>query len=159
MYMYMYTCLVPCHFSCVLRIAPHPWNLILGYILHMWPENVHVYTFLRWTTGLDRILGGGRVRRNSSDDGVTPINNSTACRTCWMSSRLSQTMLVARRSCHPVKAGQGTCGEEALARGLAYLSLMCYLCHIRALLVMWIMLASSLHLRKFVPAKIYTREN
>ena len=36
----------------------------------------------------------------------------------------------------PAKAGQGNCEEEALARGLVYLSLMRYLYHIHALLVM-----------------------
>ena len=36
----------------------------------------------------------------------------------------------------PAKAGQGKCGEEALARGHVYHLLMRYLCHIHALLVM-----------------------
>ena len=36
-------------------------------------------------------------------------------------------MPVARRSWHLAKAGQGNCGEEALAGGLVYLSLMRYL--------------------------------
>ena len=45
----------------------------------------------------------------------------------------------------PTKAGQGNCGEEALARGLVYHLLMRYLFHNQALLVTWKMLASSLY--------------
>ena len=39
-------------------------------------------------------------------------------------------------SCHSAKAGEGNFGEEDLARGLVYLSLMHYLGHTHTLLVM-----------------------
>ena len=103
---------------------------------------------------LDCILGGTGVLQSSSDNGVTPINNSAARRTYRASYQLLQMMLVAQWSCPPAKEGQGNYKEEALARGLVYLSLMRYVCHIHALLVTWRMLASFLHPWKFIPAKI-----
>ena len=83
---------------------------------------MYVHTHLWDRRRSRRHPSGTGVRRNSSVDGVTPINNPDACRTCWVSYRLPRTMLVARRSFPPAKAGQGNCGKEALARGLFYLT-------------------------------------
>ena len=49
-----------------------------------------------------------------------PLGGASYWGLCWV----QQTILVAQQSYHPLKAGQRSFGEEALARGLVYLSLM-----------------------------------
>ena len=82
---------------------------------------------------LDHVRSGTGVRRISSNDGVTPTTRLLA--------KLLYIVLAPTNDAGSmvelptVKAGQEICGEEALARGLVYLSLMHYFCHIHALFV------------------------
>ena len=69
---------------------------------------------------LDCILGGQvsdelHVVAMMESPQLTPA----ARRTCWASYWLPLTMLIARQSCHPAKAGHENCAEEAVARALS----------------------------------------
>ena len=100
---------------------------------------------------LDRISGRTMSYEVVAMTESPQLHTLTARRTCWTSYRLPRMTLVAQRSCHLTKAGQGVCGEEALARDLVYLSLMRYLRHIHFTHVN--------NAGTFTFAKIYTREN
>ena len=77
---------------------------------------------------------------------------TTCCRKYLLSVVLAPTNHTGSTAELPPREGRKDLrrGQEALARGLVYLSLMCYLCHIHY--------SKVKNAGIFTPAKIYTRE-
>ena len=85
---------------------------------------------------LDHILGGP-----VSDELVTVVMTESPQQPGCLQNLLgvlpAPTNDAGRMAELPLCEGRtGNCREEVLAKGLVYLSLMCYLCHTHALLVM-----------------------
>ena len=133
-----------CKISWFLQFVLHLWNLILGYIC---PRDlkytcVIIYGISCMSSGddgdVDHILQLQEtgVWRISCGNGVTPINNTGSAEPAGRhTGQLLWTVLVARQSCYPAKAG-----ARELRRGVW--------CVIHALLVKWKTLASSACTRK-----------